>query len=85
MYFDIPVIAYASTAIPDTLGGSGILIKGKDYLEVAALIDLLMEDHSLRQVVVSGQRKRLARFNVDDTRRQWAECINFVENSIGGS
>lgn len=76
MYFNVPVIAHASTAIPETLGGSGILVRGKDYLEVAALTDLLMEDESLRQLVVEGQRKRLARFSVDTLRRQWAECLS---------
>lgn len=79
MYFDVPVIAHALTAIPDTLGGSGILVRGEDYLEVAALTDLLMEDKSLRQFVVEGQRKQLARFSVDTLRCKWAECLSSFE------
>jgi glycosyltransferase involved in cell wall biosynthesis len=44
MFFDIPVIAYNSTAMPYTLGKAGILIKEKNYEEIAEMINLLVED-----------------------------------------
>lgn len=30
MSFDVPILAYASTAVPATLGGSGVLLHRKD-------------------------------------------------------
>ena len=35
MFFNIPIIAYNSTAVPYTLDNSGILVKEKKYDEIA--------------------------------------------------
>jgi glycosyltransferase involved in cell wall biosynthesis len=63
MYFEVPVIAYNSTAIPETLGGTGILINNKNYIEIAELINLLVEDKSLRNRIIEKQSERLAFFS----------------------
>jgi glycosyltransferase involved in cell wall biosynthesis len=63
MYFNVPVIAYDSTAIGGTLGGSGILMKEKDALLTAGMIDRLVRDSSLRKNVISAQQKRLKDFS----------------------
>lgn len=47
MYFDVPVIAYDSTAIGGTLGGSGILMKEKEPHLVAGMIHRLQSDPAL--------------------------------------
>ena len=66
MYFDTPIIAYNSTAIGDTLGGSGILIDDKDPVFVSMLIDRLVNDKALRDHVIEKQRKRLADFSYEN-------------------
>ncbi|HOW14883.1 glycosyltransferase [Methanosarcina sp.] len=63
MYFKIPIIANNSTAIPQTLGGSGILVNEKNYIEIAEMINLLVEDKTLRKKVIDKQTKRLEFFN----------------------
>lgn len=63
MYFDIPIIAYAKAAIPETLGDAGILVKRKKYDEIAEMAHLLVEDHALRERVVERQRERLEYFS----------------------
>lgn len=35
MFFETPIVAYASTAIPGTLGGSGVLVETKEPEAVA--------------------------------------------------
>ena len=40
MHFDIPIIAYDAGAIPDTLGGAGILLNHKKFGEIANIIDI---------------------------------------------
>jgi glycosyltransferase involved in cell wall biosynthesis len=62
MHFGVPVVAYRAAAVPETMGGSGILVKGKDYTALAELIGLLIEDTSLRAHIVARQRKRLQDF-----------------------
>lgn len=68
MYFDIPIVAYNSTAVPLTLGGSGILINEKNYPEIAEVLNLLIENQELRQKVIKKQRERLKDFNRDNSK-----------------
>ncbi len=63
MYFEVPIIAYNSTAIPETLENSGVLINEKNYCEIAELINILIEDKELRSKIVEKQKKRLDDFN----------------------
>ena len=44
MYFDVPVVAHASTAIPYTLGDAGVLVYEKDYPVIAELLNLIVTD-----------------------------------------
>jgi glycosyltransferase involved in cell wall biosynthesis len=61
MVFDLPVMAYDSTAVPDTLDGAGILIRDKRADKVAELLDIVTRDQKLRENIIRGQRERLAR------------------------
>ncbi|MBQ9116205.1 MAG: glycosyltransferase family 4 protein [Clostridia bacterium] len=80
MYFETPIIAFDSSAIAGTLGGSGILIKEKDPVFVSFLIDRLMKDGALRDHVIQTQRKRLADFEYGKVRECFIEGINkFIE------
>ncbi len=63
MYFKIPIIANNSTAIPHTLGNSGVLVNEKNYVEIAEMINLLVEDKTLRKKIIDKQAKRLEFFN----------------------
>ena len=51
MYCGLPVMAYASSAVPDTLGGAGILFHDKNYEALAELFDMLMDDDALRRAL----------------------------------
>ena len=75
MAADVPVLAYASTAVPDTLGGAGVQFSPKD-LEIAAewLGELAFNDE-LRAAVIAGQRRRLADFGDDRIRRELSSVI----------
>lgn len=65
MYYDLPIVAHKAAAIPETLGGSGVLVNGKEYEATAELIGLLMEDQALRAQIVAKQRDRLQDFGLD--------------------
>ena len=59
MWFDVPVFAYRSSAVPETLGAGGLLFNSKnDQLELAAAAHLLVESESLRASVIDQQRRR---------------------------
>jgi len=62
MAADVPVLAYAAAAVPDTLGGAGLQFFPKDLEQAAELLGLLATDETLRRRVVAGQRERLRDF-----------------------
>lgn len=66
MYFDVPIAAYAAAAVPDTLGGSGVLLDTKDPKTAAEAIHKLISDGEYRETVLQGQRERLKSFSYDN-------------------
>ena len=62
MAADVPVLAYAAGAVPETLGGSGLLFAPKDLEVAAEMLGMLVYDRPLRARVLEGQRQRLKDF-----------------------
>jgi L-malate glycosyltransferase len=62
MAMDVPVLAYAAGAVPETLGGAGVLFSPKDLELAAEMTASLVYDRSMRASVLEGQRRRLADF-----------------------
>jgi glycosyltransferase involved in cell wall biosynthesis len=65
MAADVPVLAYAAAAVPETLGGAGMQFAPKDLEYVAELTAALTYDDDLRAGVIAGQRRRLLDFGDD--------------------
>jgi glycosyltransferase involved in cell wall biosynthesis len=65
MATDVPVLAYAAGAVPETLGGAGVLFSPKDFEFAAEMLGTLVYDRPVRDRVVSGQRRRLRDFAPD--------------------
>jgi glycosyltransferase involved in cell wall biosynthesis len=61
----VPVMAYASSAVPETLGGAGITFAPKDLEYAAELLGQLAFDDEVRRRVIEGQYRRLAAFGDD--------------------
>jgi len=62
MATDVPVLAYAAGAVPETLGGAGLLLAPKDLEVAAEMLGLLVYDRPLRARILAGQRTRLKDF-----------------------
>jgi L-malate glycosyltransferase len=59
---DVPVLAYAAGAVPETLDGSGVLFREKRFEPVAEMIGKLSKEGPFRSAVIAQQRERLARY-----------------------
>ena len=59
MAMDVPVLAFAAAAVPETLAGAGLSFAPKDLQHAAELLGALVYDEPLRQAVLGGQRARL--------------------------
>jgi glycosyltransferase involved in cell wall biosynthesis len=58
-YKGVPVLAFAATAVPATMDGAGVLYGTKDPEQVAALIDAVVGNPSLRSAIVDAPRRRM--------------------------
>lgn len=57
-FFNIPTIAYNAGAVEETLGGSGILVKKKDFENIAFLIDKVLNDNTLNKKLKNSAKIR---------------------------
>ena len=76
MFFDVPVVAYASSAVPETLGGAGILLSNKDPLYTAGIINKLVFDKTLKDTVIKEQRRRLEELSYENLSKRFMELIS---------
>jgi glycosyltransferase involved in cell wall biosynthesis len=65
-HMGVPVLAYAASAVPATLDGGGILLRDKDPLKVASLINEVVSNSPLQQRVICTQDAALARLEARD-------------------
>jgi len=63
MAADVPVLAYSAGAVPETLGGAGVLFEPKDLELAAEMLGMLVYDRPMRDRVIQGQRRRLEDFS----------------------
>jgi glycosyltransferase involved in cell wall biosynthesis len=76
MYFDVPIVAYKSTAVPETLGQAGVLVREKDFPVIAEVIDLLVSDRGFRKAILETQRQRLQDFAKEKLESRFWEQLN---------
>jgi len=63
MWFEVPVLAFRSSAIPETLGDAAIMFNDKsDFKTLAALARVLVTDEDLRGQVITAQRRQRRAF-----------------------
>ena len=65
-YKEVPVVAYAATAVPATMDGAGVLYNTKEPLEVARLVDAIVADRRLQDRIVEGQLAAVDRLRSKD-------------------
>ena len=75
MYFHLPVLAYASSAVPETLGKGGVLFFEKNYPLIAEMLDKLVQDGGFRSKIIKAQDERMADFEREKVGKQFREWI----------
>jgi len=66
MCFGVPVLAFAATAVPETMDGAGVLFRDKRFPEIAEMMGRLASDQALRKAVLARQRGRFERYTAQD-------------------
>ena len=78
MHHGVPVVAYASTAVPETLGDGGLCMPSKAPLTFAAAVDRVARDGALRAALVDGGRRRAAELDLSVSRPRMADALALV-------
>jgi glycosyltransferase involved in cell wall biosynthesis len=60
-YKQVPVLAYAATAVPATMDGGGVLYDTKDPLEIARVMAAILDDLDLEDRIIATQDAALTR------------------------
>jgi len=85
MYFGVPIIAYNSSAVPDTLGDSGVLVNHKNFGEIAEILNMINNDGRLRNKIISKQKERYQFFNTETAKKLLKQNIELVYNNSTSS
>jgi L-malate glycosyltransferase len=84
MAADVPVLAYAAGAVPETLGGAGMLFEPKDLELAAEMLGMLVYDRPVRDRVLEGQRRRLADFAPVRIEQRLAQIVAGLSRNADG-
>ena len=80
MYFRIPIVAYEAAAVPDTLGGGGVLLDGPGGAKAAERIHQIESDQELRKKIRRQQEKRLGEFSYQTVSRSMEQYLSAFIN-----
>ncbi len=82
MTFDIPILAYHSSAIPYTLANSGVIFREKDHKVVAEIINSIVTDEKLKTEIIRKQKERLDFFDINKTKEKFSKMISLWLNEM---
>jgi glycosyltransferase involved in cell wall biosynthesis len=80
-YKQVPVLAYAATAVPSTMDGAGVLFEDRSPLHVATLMDEIVSNAALQDRIVDGQLEAVNRLRSKDFA---GTLLGFVERILSG-
>ena len=78
MHHGLPVVAYGSSAVPETMGDGGICLPRKDASTVAAAVHRVLTDAAVRTSLVAAGHRRVAAFDLSITRARLRDVIEWV-------
>ena len=78
MAFEVPIVALAAGAVPDTLDSAGILLGTRDPLLWGAVVDRLVRDTDLRSRLMTAGRRRLSDFSDGAVRNALAQALRMA-------
>lgn len=80
MLFDIPIVAFAAAAVPETLGNSAVVVEDRDVDKIAGIMATIVSDSKFREGVLEGQRGRFLELTSRDLE---SEFLGHVSRATG--
>jgi len=83
MAHELPVVAYACTAVPETAGDGALLLEDKRPTVVAAAVHRIFTDAALRAELIAAGRRRLEVFSLAASTERLRGTISEVLTDAG--
>jgi glycosyltransferase involved in cell wall biosynthesis len=81
----IPIVAYASTAVTETVGDAGLLLHGLDYDHYAAALEVVLTRDPVRRWLRARQASRLEEcFGATAVERRFAQALRTWLGEVDG-
>lgn len=74
----LPIVAYSSSAIPETLGAGGVLVEHDDPMSFAGAAHMLLGDIKLQGRTAEGAEIQLERYSPQSARREHHRVLRTV-------
>ena len=71
----LPIMAYEAAAVPETLGGCGILFRRNNFPCLAEAVEELRLNASFREGIVAGEKRRFQQFEPQEMERRLRELL----------
>jgi len=75
MHFGVPIAARGCCAVPETLGCGGLLLDSGEPETVAAAVNRILTDTSLRSAIREGQREMLEKYSREAVKARLLACL----------
>lgn len=76
MFFDLPILAYAAAAIPETIGDAGLLIDEKEPAFSAELASSIIQNEAgLKDRLIEKGREQIKKYDLESFQRQIATVL----------
>lgn len=85
MFHEVPVVAFAAGAVPETIADGGLVLDDKRPLRVAVAVDRVVGDAVVREQLVAAGRRRLGDFALTRTRQLFLEAVTPVLDELGSA
>ncbi len=76
----VPIVAYGVTAVPETVGGAGLVLPDKAALPFAAAVGRVLQDPQLHAVLAAAGLERAAGFDLAASTRRF---VSLVQEAVG--
>ncbi|MFZ0172347.1 MAG: glycosyltransferase [Acidimicrobiales bacterium] len=75
MHYGVPVVAYGTAAVPETVLDAGIVLGSKTPVLVATAAERVLSDPVLRAVLIDRGRERAREFTLEAARQGFSDAI----------
>lgn len=78
MHFELPIIAYKSSAVPETLSNGGIVVTEKNFKYIAELMDIVLSNNELKKNIVNNQKNILNYYSKENVKQMFQKSIEEI-------